>query len=235
MAFRALLEADLGQMARSWAVRIWVVLMVAQALITLPIASNEGTAAEGLAGVLGTFPLLWSTFIIIISSGAVSSEAGVVADSILSKAVTRYEYILAKMTSRLITVVVLYLLIALLSAYLLSRYATDDLNRTGVTWGILTIGMQLVLLTSLAVTFSTLFNRTSVALMVTWFLWFGAGAIFALFKLENISPLHIVDRLSETLQGTYSTGDQWQALLAFGVAASGAISLAVLHFAHKDL
>lgn len=235
MTFRALLEADLGKMAHSWVVRIWAGLMVAQTLVTLPAAANESSAAEGLAGILGTFPIIWSTFVIIISSGAVSSESGVVADSILSKAVTRYEYILAKLVARLLTVVGLYLAIALSAAYLLSRYAENNLSGTGTAWSVLITGMLLVLITSIAITLSTLFDRTLVAIVVTWLLWYAAGAIFALFQLEDISPLHIVDTLPDTLSGTFAAADQWRALLGFGAASAAVIAVAVWHFGRKDL
>ncbi|MBN1563528.1 MAG: hypothetical protein JXA10_06810, partial [Anaerolineae bacterium] len=90
------MEADLvNNIARSWAVRGWIGLMALQAIITVPSSTSDSTAADALAGLLGTFPLIWSLFIIVNTSGAVSAESGVVADSILSKSVTRYEYILA--------------------------------------------------------------------------------------------------------------------------------------------
>jgi len=97
-------------------VRIWLGLTAVLALITILTAPSDGVpASEALANLLATYPLIWSTFAIVVSGGAVSSEAGVVADSILSKAVTRYEYILAKVTSRLITVLGIFLIQVILS------------------------------------------------------------------------------------------------------------------------
>lgn len=235
MAFQALVEADLISLTRSWAVRIWLGLMVAEALITIPSSTNEGTAADALAGLLSTFPLIWSIFIIINTSGAVSSEAGVVADSILSKAVTRYDYILAKMTSRLAMVIGLYVLVTLPATYLISRYGNGSLARTGTAWGILLIGMTLVLLTTVSVALSSLFNRTLVALIVTWVFWYAAGGITALFQVEYLSPVHIMDKLPAMLQGTYTAGDQWRILLGFTLTSVAVVSIAVVHFVHKDL
>jgi ABC-2 type transport system permease protein len=235
MAFQALLEADLISLVRSWAVRIWLGLMTVQALITIPSAAHESTAAEALAGLLGTFPLIWSMFIIINTSGAVSSESGVVADSILSKAVTRYDYILAKMTSRLLMVISLYLMIVVPAAYLISRYGNGSLSRTGTAWGILLIGMTLVLLTILSVALSSLFNRTLVAVIVAWVLWYAAGGITALFQVEYLSPLHIVNSLPDLLVGDYSAGDEWRILLGFAVMSVVVVTVAVVHFARKDL
>lgn len=196
---------------------------------------EDSTAADALATLLGAFPVVWSTFIIINTSGAVSSEAGVVADSILSKAVTRYDYILAKMAARLLTVIGLYLVISLPAAYLVSRYGQGSLDRTGTTWGITLIGMTLVLLTTLSVALSTLFNRTLVALIVAWFLWYSAGGIAALFQVDELSPLHIVDRLPDMLVGNYTATDQWRILFGFAAVSFVVIGLAVMHFARKDL
>lgn len=236
MAFRALLTNDLHTMVNSWAVRIWAILAAMQAIATLPLSMNEETPAQALANVLGVYPVIWSTFIVMISAGAVSSESGVVADSILSKAVTRYEYILAKMLARLLTVLGVYLLVALPSAFLVNRYAeSGEIAGGGIAWAIGLIALVMALLTSLSVTFSALFNRTVVAVMVAWFLWYLVGGIFALIELEHLSPLHIVDNLPAVIQGDYSAVDRWETLGVFGLACTGVIALAVSHFARKDL
>jgi ABC-2 type transport system permease protein len=236
MAFWALMEADLvNSIARSWAVRGWLGLMTLQAIITVPSSTGDATAADALAGLLGTFPLIWSLFIIVNTSGAVSSESGVVADSILSKSVTRYEYILAKTASRLVMVIGAYLLVTLPSAYLIYRYGSGDLATDGVVWGVVLVGMMLLLLTVLAVALSTLFNRTMVAMIGTWGVWYAAGAIAALFQVEYLSPLDIVDALPATLVGDYAAADQWRILIGFAAVSAAVMGIAVWHFSRKDL
>lgn len=205
------------------------------ALVTITAAMHEGPASEALAGLLSAYPLLWSTVAILISAGAVSSEAGVVADSILSKAVTRYEYILAKMVARLLTVVGLFVSVAIPAAVLIGRVEGSDLARTGVVWSIVLIAAILALITSLAVTFSTLFNRTLVAVVVTWFLWYISNFIFAVLEIEEFSPVHVVEQLPLMLQGDYHAPDLWRTLALFSGTAGAVISLAVQHFARKDL
>jgi hypothetical protein len=205
-------------------------------LITIPSAASDLTpASEVLAGSLGTFPLVWSTFIIVICSGAVSSESSVVADSILSKAVTRYHYILAKFLSRLVAMLGVYLVIALPSTYLLSENAVNDLSQPGVRWAILSVGMMLLLLTSLSVAFSTVFNRTLVALVVVWVIWYVSSGVLTLFQLDVLSPLIIIDKMVDTLRGNYDSGEQFQIFVAFGLLSVGTITGAIFHFAHKDL
>ncbi len=236
MPYLALLEADLISTARSWVVRIWLGLTAVLALVTILSASAEGLlASEVLASLLATYPLIWSTFAILVSGGAISSEAGVVGDSILSKAVTRYEYILAKMTSRLITVLGLYLVVVLPSAYIIPRFSQDGLTGTGVAWAVLLIGVILVLLTSLGVTFSTLFNRTLVAVVVVWLLWYAASAIFVLLEVEYLSPMQISESLPAVLRGDYAVADQQRILAGFGLPAVMFALVAIVYFARKDL
>lgn len=235
MAFQALIENDLSSTISSWGVRIWLVLAIFQAVITLPAAMSEAPAAQALADVLGSYPIIWSTFAIVLSASAVSSEAGVVADSILSKAVTRYEYVLAKLLSRIVIVLGVYLLVALPSAYLAHRYGAGKLTTEGILWGIVLIGVNLILITSVAVSFSTLFSWTLVAVMGAWFLWYMAGGIFALLEIQQLSPLHIVESLPDILQGDYADVNRWRILIIFGLASAVICGLSIFHFGRKDL
>jgi hypothetical protein len=188
-----------------------------------------------LASLLATYPLIWSTFAIIVSGGAVSSEAGLVADSILSKSVTRYEYVLAKLSSRLVAVLGVYLLVVLPWSLLVLRQAKGDLWGAGVFWGLVLIGMTLFLLTSLSVALSTLFNRTLVAIVVVWFSWYAASGIFAMLEVDYLSPGHIIENLPATLQGDFVMVEQLKILVGFGLLSGLFIALAVWYFNRKDL
>jgi hypothetical protein len=235
MPYLALVEADLANMTRSWLVRIWLVLAAGLSLIIVLTALTEGTPAQSVADLLGTWPLIWSTFAIVVSAGAISSEAGVVADSILSKAVTRYGYVLSKLTARLITVLGIYLALVLPAVYVISRYAEETLAGGGVAWAVLMVGMPLVLLTCLGVAFSALFNRTLVAVVVVWVLWYAAGFIFVLLGVEYLSSLAIIDSLPRMLQGDYRVADQIRVIFGFGLPSVAVVLAAVWYFGRKDL
>ncbi len=235
MPFLALLEADLIGMVRSWVVRIWLLLMAFQSVLTIAEALNEGTPAIAIANLLGTFLVIWSTVVIVISSGAVSSEAGVVADSILSKAVTRYEYILAKMSARLVTVLGIYLAVVLPPILIILQNTEEDLSRAGIAWSVVIVGTFLVLLTNLAVTCSTIFNRTLVAMVVVWVIWYMSGFLLSLLGGDYLSPAYIIDNLPLVLAGDYERSDQLRTVVSFSVPSIGAVTVAAVHFARKDL
>jgi hypothetical protein len=198
-------------------------------------ALSQETAVDAVAGLFGMFPLVWSTFAIIVSAGAVSSEAGVVADSILSKAVSRYAYILAKLSSRLITVIGVYLLVVLPPVFVIARNVPGDLTGVGMAWAVVLVSMALVLLTSLAVTLSAIFNRTLVVVVVVWFLWYVAGGIFALLGVDFLSPLLIVDSLPDVIQGDFAVGEELQVLTGFAVLSAVLVAMGVLYFSRKDV
>ena len=62
----------------------------------------------------------------VLSSSAVSGEASVIADGILSRSVTRSEYMAAKVISRLGFTFVVYMAVMIPFSYLIIRYAAPD-------------------------------------------------------------------------------------------------------------
>ena len=101
-AFLVLLRYDLSQMGKSWIVRLWVILLFIPAVFVLGVAANENElASESMAAYIAAVmaPLSWLA-VSIYSASAVSGEAGIATDAILSKSVTRTEYISAKVVAR---------------------------------------------------------------------------------------------------------------------------------------
>ncbi|MGE3855411.1 MAG: hypothetical protein AB7G21_00490, partial [Dehalococcoidia bacterium] len=93
-AFLAILRYDLGLLTRSWITRIWLPLLVAPALFLVAVAANEDElASETLAAYLAAVLIPISGLAVaVLSSSAVSGESGIIADGILSRSVTRSEY-----------------------------------------------------------------------------------------------------------------------------------------------
>lgn len=236
MPFWAILETDFRAMLRTWLVRIWAVLVAGQTLFTIALSLGNSTpAADGLAGVLAVFPLVWSTFVILFCGGAVASESGVVADSILSKAVTRSQYLGAKLASRLLLVLVIFLAATLPAALIIGQNATGTVDTAGVVWAFVLVASMLMLLTSLTVAFSTLFDRTLVAVGVVWFLWYMAGGLTSLFDADFLSPIGIVDALPAVIAGDYRMAELWPSVAGFIGMGLAAVGLTLAYFGHKDV
>src|SRR5207248_2484677 len=52
------------------------------------------------------------TLVVVLAAGAISSERGTLADSVLSRGISRYQYFLGKWHARLVAVLSTYLLLS---------------------------------------------------------------------------------------------------------------------------
>lgn len=205
MAGTALVQADVVALTKSWVVRIWLLVLVMSFLV-FPVAMVAGNGAGSapasgvLAAYLAVFLNVWSIVIIVLSAGSVSLEAGIVADSILSRACTRTQYILAKLASRALVIGGVYLVGASAAAYVAWRYGAVDVTLGTMVSGIAIVGLALLMLVSLGVTMSAIFNNTIVSVIGLLLLWHVAGTLFAFAGAEYMSPASLSGRLPEILR-----------------------------------
>src|SRR5438552_16044777 len=82
--------------------------------------------------VLGSVAL-----IIALTGGSISSERGIMADSILSRGISRYQYFLGKWHARLVAGVVTFLIMGLLALAGSFFLFNDDFNCGGRLLGLL--------------------------------------------------------------------------------------------------
>ena len=236
MPYWALVSVDLRTLARSWVVRIWLILSALVSLVIIISAPAEGSpASQVVTNTLSLYVLVWSTVIIVIGTGAVSSERGIIADAILSKSVTRYHYISAKLTSRLMTTLGIFLLVALPTIYMISRLATNDLHWNGLALGITSVAAIILFLTILGVSLSILVSNTLLATILLWILWYAFGGILSFLDIPYLSPLAIITDLPRILQGVYILSDQIRILWSFGGSALAVAILTAVYFSYRDL
>jgi hypothetical protein len=126
-------------------------------------------------------------------------------------------------------------MVVLPAMFIIRQNTETALSTSGMIWSVLNIGLLLALLTSLSVMFSTVFNRTLVAVVVVWFIWYAAGALLSLVGGESLSPARIIENLPATLGGDYQSADQWRTTISFGLLSIGSMLIAVQYFSHKDL
>src|SRR5690606_29982937 len=122
-AYLAILRYDIGTLTRSWVARVWLPLLAVPALFLVAVSASEGELASEtmgtyVAAVLAPFSAL---AVAVLAAGAVASEAGIMADSILSRSVTRTEYLAAKITARVGFTAAVYFIVMVPFAYLVIR------------------------------------------------------------------------------------------------------------------
>lgn len=205
MGWSAVLRADLTSLSKSLLVRIWLLVLLVS-FIMMPVAmlasnrANPMPASTALAAYLSMFLTIWSTVIIVLSAGSVSSEADIVADGILSRACTRTQYIFAKIFARVFLIGGVYLIGSLTAAYAVWRYGLNDVTWTTMLTGIGIVGMALLMLISIGVTFSVIFNNTIISIIGLLVLWYVAGTIFAFAGADYMSPTGLTRNLPQILR-----------------------------------
>ena len=167
-AFLAILQYDCGQLTRSWISRIWVTLLVAPALALVLIANNEAElASETMAFYMwAVFAPISALAVAILASGAINGESTIISDSILSRSVTRTEYVAAKIISRVGFTLTVYLVVLIPFCILVIRYSTSDTSLVGVVAGLMMVASMLVFLATFGIAMSVTMSGVLPAVMV---------------------------------------------------------------------
>src|SRR5262249_22813327 len=96
-------QADVQQTLRNWVYRTWVLVSLLTAVGYLLYrygAVREARIIQPASGLVSDL-LRWTvlgsvTLIIMLTAGSISSERGTMADSVLSRGISRYQYFLGK-------------------------------------------------------------------------------------------------------------------------------------------
>ena len=236
-AYLALLRLDVEQLSRSWLVRGWALLLIAPAIFLVVVASNEEEfASETLAAYMVAVlaPLSWLV-VSILSASAVSGEATVTADSILSKSVTRSAYIWAKITARLGVFLTVYFVVTIPLAYLMARYAIQDTSFGGIVVGLLMVASLFMFLATFGIALSTMFRNVQVAVVGALSVAVVSGVALQFLGLNWMSTTAVLTELPETFRGETATIDQVRVLIVFGALTVAAMMTGVWYFRRKDL
>jgi hypothetical protein len=209
LALTALLKADLAGLARNWVLRGWLIALVLVQFFALASTLAGGRGAGIPASVIVTatlsgFLLVWSTLIIVLSAGSVGPEADIISDSILSRACTRNQFIVAKLISRVSVVLGVYLVASSASSYAAYRYAAADVTAQTLAVCILVVGLAVLLLVALGVLFSVVFNNTIVSVVALLLLWYVASPVFGFLGADYLSPASLVRNLPAMLKDPHA-------------------------------
>ena len=237
-AYFALLRFDVGQLSRSWLVRGWVVLLTAPAAFLVVVAANEDElASETLAAYVAAVlaPLSWIV-VSILSASAISGEATVIADSILSKSVTRSEYMWAKITARLGVFLGVYLVVTVPLTYLVARYASaNDTSPAGLAGGLVMVAMLFAFLAAFGIALSTMFRNVQLSALGVLLTAVISGVALQFLGLNWMSTTAVLDELPETFRGETAVDDQIRVVVVFAALTAAAIASGVWYFRRKDL
>ena len=242
LPYWAVFQADLRQTLRSWVYLVWVLASVLAAagylLYRVGIYHEAGMIQS--ASTLISDLLRWSvlgsvTLIIALTGGSISSERGTMADSVLSRGISRYQYFLGKWHARLLTVLSTFLamgLVALAGSFFLLH---EDLSLKGSAVGLATIVALLAAVATLGVTVSAIANSTMLGITVLWILVYGIGFCLNLLPARYLSPDRLLNSLPAILRGIYNLQALGR-LVGWSALCSGLVAMIGLgYFARRDV
>jgi ABC-type transport system involved in multi-copper enzyme maturation permease subunit len=242
LPYWAVFQADVRQTLQSWVYRTWVFVSL---LVTVGYSLYR-YGAEHEAGILQSAShfvsdlLRWTvlgsvTLIIVLTAGSISSDRGTMADSVLSRGISRFQYFLGKWHARLVTVLATFFVLgtaALVSSHFLLH---EDLSLTGSIAALLMVGALLGVVCSCGVTVSAITHSTVVGIAALWIAVYGSGLVLSFLTKSTPSPTWLLQVLPNVLHGQfnwYTVGRLagWSAAASCGVAVIG-----MAYFSRRDV
>lgn len=243
LPYWAVFQADLRQTLANWIYRLWVLLTLATAGGYLLYRYG----AKEVAGIVTPAPELISqllkwivhgsiTLIVILTAGTICGERGTMADSILSRGISRHQYFLGKWHARLTAVLVTFFLLglaALVASFFLLHGETLHLG--GSLMALATVAAMLAVVITCGVTASAVANSSVVSISVVWLLLYGGGFALSLLPASFPAPDRILQNLPNILRGHYDVQVIGR-VIAWSLAASLAVALfGMISFSRRDV
>jgi putative exporter of polyketide antibiotics len=246
LPYWAVFQTDLRQTARSWVYRLWVlttVVAVAGLMLYRVGLHREAGLFQSAAAQTGDLFRLMVVgslaLVVVLAVSAIGSERGTVADSVLSRGISRYQYFLAKWHARLVAVTATFAGLAaavLLASYFLFKDdAQSDLSPAGAAVAVLAVCAVLAAIVSWGVTIGALTNGTVLGITVFWMVLYGCGFLLSLMPEPWPSPERQLARLKFVLQGHYNEAALTQLLAGCAGLCAAAAAVGLLGFSKRDV
>lgn len=246
LPYWAVFQTDLRQTARSWVYRLWVLMTVLAAagllLYRVGLHKEAGMfqSAAAQTGDLFRLMILGSlALVVVLAVSSISSERGTVADSVLSRGISRYQYFLAKWHARLVVVTLTFAVqafaVVLASYFLFKDDSQTDLSLAGSLVAVLVVCALFAVIVSWGVTIGALANSTMMGITVFWLVLYGTGFLLTLLPEPWPSPDRQLARLKFMLQGQYNPAALTELLVVSLLLSAGAAVVGLLGFSKRDV
>jgi ABC-type transport system involved in multi-copper enzyme maturation permease subunit len=228
---------EVKQGFKTWLYRGWIGFTFFFLFLFVLIDLTAGEEPVSIFMILAYFVFLGTLYSVVIGSSSITGEVGGIADSLLSKAVRRWEYILSKFLSQFFLNLFVYLLMVGLTTMIMYSFdkIPDDMDwfNAGVLFSL--VAMVLVLFTSVGVLFSTLASRTVFAFLMGIMVWFLLIFMFMITNWESIySPIAIIDNADRIIDGVWKV-DWWRLTGYYVLMPLACFGVSLLVFYQKDL
>ncbi len=210
LPYWAVFQSDVRQTLRSWVYRFWVLLTVLATigylLYNFGLYHEAGivlSASQHISKMLFWIVLGSAAIICVLTASSITAERGTMADSVLSRGISRHQYFLGKLHARLVTVLGTFLflgILILISSWFLLH---EDLSWRGSLVALATVAALLAAVITCGVTVSAIANSTVLGIAVLWSILCAAGFLLRFLPLRHPTPDRVLQRLPFILQGDY--------------------------------
>ena len=242
LPYWAVLQTDLRQTLRSWVYRFWVLLTVCGAagylLYNVGVHREAGlvqAASVQSEHLLRGLVVGGLALVSLLAVSSISAERSTVADSILSRGISRNQYFLAKWHSR--TAAVLGTFAPLAAGILAAHHFLfePDLTLAGVALGVALVGLALAAVVSWGVTVGAISNGTVMGITIFWLIIYGGIVLLALLPEPYPTPNKLLARFHVVLRGDADlTAAATLGGLFAAVALAGSV-VGLVAFGRKDV
>lgn len=238
----AVVQSDVRYTLRSWVYRTWIILSFVSAMGFLlyrlgawQVAGVMQSASEMMSDLLHWTLIGSVTLIISLTVGSIASERGTMADSVLSRGISRYQYFLGKWHSRLITILLSFLLMSVIWVTASYFLLPENLSLAGVIWGLLAVLALLTAIVSCGVSISAMTNSTVLGMTLLWLTLYGISFVMSFLPAHILSPEKLIERLPYVLEGNYDVRSLMQ-LIIWSLGISGVMAaIGMSCFARRDV
>ena len=236
-AFLTILKYDFGQLSQSWVSRIWIIVMTIPAIFLIFLANYENEfASETMAFYTATVLMPASGLAIaVLSASSINGESGIIADSILSRAITRSEYVCAKILSRIGFILITYSVIIIPFSYFMLRYGVNDSAESSVFLGWIIVGSILTSVAAFGILMSVLFASLLPAVLLVLLTVSLSSALMQFLGLDLLSISVTIQQLPEIFRGETFTSEGIQIITIFLALTAILLFPAIFIFGKKDL
>jgi ABC-type transport system involved in multi-copper enzyme maturation permease subunit len=242
LPYWAVLLMDVRQTLRSWVYRSSIAVLsvgsIGYLLHRAAVHHQAGivqSAAEFMGELLQFALVVGTTLTIILTAGAISGERGTMADSVLSRGISRYQYFLGKWHARLVTVLGSFLAMGIVVLVASCFLVEMDLSIVGCIVGLLILMGVLSIVASAGVTISSLCNSTVLGIAILFMVLYGIALTLAILGYGQLNPLKLWKLMPTLLEGKYDL-DAQAALFGWCMAASvGSALVGLVYFARRDV
>jgi ABC-2 type transport system permease protein len=242
LPYRAVLQTDLRQTLNSWVYRLWVVVSILTAVGYLLyrfgvhreagiIQSASLHTSDLLRGiVLGSMAL-----IVVLTVSSIAAEKGTLADSVLSRGISRYQYFLAKWHARTVVVVLTFFILATVILLGSNLLLAEDMTFSGSVVALTTVAVVLVAVVAWGVAIGALANSTIIGITLLWIVLYGSGFLLTLLPASYPSPDRVLKRLPYMLQGHYNSAALGELAIGAAILTGIAAIVGMIGFSRKDV